>query len=857
MKKPPTLILLLGGILSLLPIEEALAQDLRLDQIRGMLPLDAELTQASLFLDCDRDGDLDLVLANRGVANRLYRNNGLGSFTDATSSTLPGDSDFTHSLACGDVDGDGDLDLVYGNGSGWGSQSRLLLADGSGVFTDVTGTHLPVDSESTRTVAFADLDQDGDLDLLLGNGVEYGGAQQNRIYLNDGSGHFVDATSARLPAWPDETCALGVGDLDGDGDLDLYFGNVGRNRLLLNDGQGVFQDVSVSYLPPDSEETKAVSVADVDGDGDLDVLAGNGIYSNEQSRLYLNDGSGRLADATSTHLSAGPAKCRVTLLTDLDADGDPDCWMGLRGQDVVLANDGTGRFFPSPGLHAPVDPGDTHWASSGDLDADGDADLVLARVGQNRLLLNSGAGEMVDVTTPGFPADADDSRACLLHDLDGDGDPDLVFGNDGQDRLYRNRGDGSFEDVTAVSFPVDGSQTAEIAVGDVDADGDPDLLIGCSGGHPNRLYRNDGSSFQDITATNLPPDSDWSNGVSLSDIDGDGDLDAVIGNHSPQSRLYRNDGTGIFTDMTAGNMPPGPYNVSCLAVSDVNLDGLPDLFFGSFGLSPASLFLNSGSGAFLDFSATNLPVLDDLTKHAAFGDVDGDGDLDLLLAGMNLHGLAKSATLLSNDGAGIFQDVTATSLPAISGPLSAVVLEDFDGDGDLDAFLGGGDLMLENDGAGMFTDVSSTALPRNWRWATRAAASDLDFDGDIDLVLAYQNDASNRVYFSLQSQLAIGAAPRIGRDLTLNLWGPPGGRWALAACRSRTFRPMPPQGVLLADPRTRVLSRAGRFDATGRAAAAFQVPAASSLIGTSFYWQAVTGPPQRLSNLEITTLTSL
>ena len=309
--------------------------------------------------------------------------------------------------------------------------------------------------------------------------------------------------------------------------------------------------------------------------------------------------------------------------------------------------------------------------------------------------------------------------------------------------------------------------TLDIDFADIDGDGDLDLFAvdgsGSAVPFPNRLMINDGAGkFVDASADRLPPGPPAnSTEVDFADIDNDGDLDAVVSNLGP-NQLLINDGTGRFSDgsdrmpQAAAPGPPGfvvPFPPGFVEVSaeaifvDVNGDGAPDILISNenpFPFGPPGdanrLLINDGTGHFAE-TFGRIPFAIDQTSGYVAGDIDGDGDLDLIQANIG------SNRVLVNDGEGFFSDESEARLPANDASTRKVVLGDVDGDGDLDLAVGNSrneqNRLLVNDGAGFFVDATAS-WPARLDTTTDIDFVDLDGDGDLDVYVSNVGDFVER-----------------------------------------------------------------------------------------------------------------
>lgn len=541
-----------------------------------------------------------------------------------------------------DIDGDGDQDLFIQESSGRimffeniGTPEKALFAWRSNAFQEI---------EAGEWYRFADLDSDGDADLLAEEVFSY-----IRYYRNEGSTteprFALAADSLRdlngTPIFSDRQNIPNITDIDCDGRLDLLIGRLTGTITQFaeverdKDGLPRFNHVTDRFhnieivaefgpgaAPPGATSgenpagslhgANTLAVADLDSDGDGDLFWGDFF---EAGLLYIeNEGTCKRPDLDGEPIQFPPNNPLLTsgynapALADMDADGDLDVFVGVLGgafnpNRTTIDNlyyiehmesgeflTRTSRFLPS------IDVGSESVPVFLDLDADGDFDLLLGNkleqagrtTGHMYRFENTGTPQSPAFVLRGtLPIEGSYHYSPAFGDLNGDGEADMILGNWRADlTLYWGRG-GEFELDSAFELALTRGTNGAPSLVDIDADGDLDLFVGEASGELN-FYRNQGTA----TRPEFALDSESYDNIDVGrrsvprfvDLDRDGDQDLILGSESEGILVYRNDGTAKEPSFTHfGQLPVEVSSFAVPAFVDIDADGDLELFVGGNG----------------------------------------------------------------------------------------------------------------------------------------------------------------------------------------------------------------------------------------------------------------------------------
>jgi len=679
-----------------------------------------------VMIDYDGDLDFDIYVTNsehppRLGDNRLYKNEGNNQFSRgaAAAGVAGADNENSFGNAVADFNNDGWEDIYVTNR---GSRDRLYINNGDGTFSDIAqAAGIPINDH--RAVAVADLNNDGWIDIFSA------GAPTNAIYMNDGgTNHWL---RLNLRGITNNYSGIGATMyLHSGGRVQLKAMRAGdsfcsqSHSITTHFGLGSATVVdSLIIAWPNGVRDRINNITQVDRH--ITIMEGGQINSRPSTFVLSGPTDGDTLDS-----SVDPITFTWTSATDPDNDplayslhlSGTDLWTGASfDTSIINISSNSHTFSPGdlPGNHrwrwsadvtdgkeitAAMDfrtltidpfgaifqvsnnaPGGAGTASQGlsfaDFDNDGDADVYIVNApdAANALFENDGSGNFSAVSAGPAVTDATTSFSATWGHFDDDEFVDLFVANLNQQNnsLYRNLGNGSFESLTTEPATNDGGNSFGAAWVDYNNDNRVDLHVVNDSQNPAFLYRNTGNGLEKITTGEIVTDNAYSLSSAWSDYDNDGDMDVFQPNTSP-NYLYENKGDGTFTRITSGDVVSGFASSRAGAWGDYDNDGDTDLFVANSGVD--YFYDNNGDGTFTRIFDGPLVTGNNNSRGALWGDFNNDGYLDLFVL------YQSDAGFFLNNGSGSFIEIaalTSSGFTAAQGMATA----DVDQDGRLDVMI--------------------------------------------------------------------------------------------------------------------------------------------------------------------------
>jgi hypothetical protein len=644
------------------------------------------------------------------------------------------------------VDGDGDLDIL--SACRWSNEIAWQENDG-GSPPGFTEHVITISANGAVSVHAADVDGDGDIDVLSAS------ADDDTIawYENDG-GSTPSFTARAITTSADDAKSVYAADVDGDGDLDVLSASTYDDEIVWhkNDG-GSPPGFTEHVISTSVNGAYSVHAADVDGDGDLDVLSAS--TYDDTIAWYENDGGS--SPGFSKHAITTSANGARSVYTgDVDSDGDLDILSASYADGTIAWYENDGGSVPGFTERAITTSADgAHSVYAGDMDGDGDLDVLSASSIHdtiawypNQTIHRSAVYPARAVITDA----ADGAKSVHVADVDGDGDLDALSASAFDDAIAWYENEGGLPPAFKYHFIATVRDAYAVHAADVNGDGDMDVLAASRWDDRITWYENDGRSSPSFTAHTVTNAADGAISVYTGDVDGDGDLDILsASSYDDTVAWYESDG-GSSPTFSTHDISTAADDAKFVHAGDLDGDGDLDVLSASREDDKIAWYENDG-GSHPGFTAHVITTAADGAYWVQAADVDGDGDLDVLSASAYDDKIAW----YKNDGRSP-PTFIARSITTSAEGAQSVGAADLDSDGDVDVLSASLDddtiAWYENDG-GSSPGFSEHVITTSADGAREVRAADVDGDGDLDVLSASTYDDTIAWYENRGGQFAL------------------------------------------------------------------------------------------------------
>lgn len=673
--------------------------------------------------DFNNDGKQDIAALSQFMVV-IFLGDGTGNFSGGGSYSAGVEP---YQIELGDFNNDGNPDLVVTNDlyPSTGKVS-ILLGDGTGHFSAPTQFSI---GRGPNYVAVGDLNGDGKQDLAVSNP----GANNISILLGNGVGGFGAAINHGAGDYP---YSLAFGDFNGDGKQDLAVGNSDDVSILFGNGMGDFGSGT-------SVQGSVAVVGDFNNDGKQDIAGSGGDGVLILIRQCASPTPTATPTATATPTSTGTPAPPVlgnypsrTIRLSADTTVIPDSVPANASSIQVFTSTNFKGLLEGDSMTGIVRVTNAHPAGAYTVtvrafNADGQTSTKMFTLTVTQMAL----GCSVDLVGGGFGVDLE-PESVAVGDFNGDGHQDIVTANalSGNVSILWGNGAANFAPATDINV---GEHPLSVAVGDVNGDGEQDLVTANSEGNNVAILLGDGAGG--FSAPQYFDTGDTPYSVAVGDFNGDGKKDLAVANaDSNNVSILLGDGAGHFTSPTNFGAGVQPHSV---AVGDFNSDNKQDLAVTNYGSNTVSILLGDGTGGF--GAAANFNTGNG-AHRLAVGDFNNDGKQDLAVSDLGAPS-SNNVTILLGDGTGNF---TPGGNTGVNFTPYGLTVGDLNGDGKLDLVVAGVNQNLNSssvnillgDGAGHFnlpSGISTGDGPR--------AVEVGDFNGDGRQDVAVTNIGVNTV----------------------------------------------------------------------------------------------------------------